>query len=64
MSMPRLQSRYRPTGEQIKLKEKGGNKTVLAGVPASLPSLIKAYRIQGESRQCGLRLAGTGTGVG
>ncbi len=32
--------------EAIKLKEKGGNKTVLAGVPRSLPSMIKAYRIQ------------------
>lgn len=32
--------------EQIKLKEKGGNKTVLSGVPKALPSLIKAYRIQ------------------
>ena len=32
--------------EQLKLKEKGGNKTVLSGVPASLPSLIKSYRIQ------------------
>lgn len=32
--------------EQLKLKEKGGNKTVLSGVPESLPSLIKAYRIQ------------------
>ncbi len=32
--------------EQIKLKEKGGNKTVLAGVPAALPALIKADRIQ------------------
>lgn len=32
--------------EEIKLKEKGGNKTVLAGVPSSLPALIKANRIQ------------------
>lgn len=32
--------------EQVKLKEKGGNKTVLAGVPQSLPSIVKAYRIQ------------------
>ena len=32
--------------EQIKLKEKGGNKTVLAGVPTALPSMIKANRIQ------------------
>lgn len=39
--------------EQIKQKEKGGNKTVLAGVPASLPSLIKAYRIQDKARHVG-----------
>lgn len=32
--------------EQIKLKEKGGNKTVLSGVPKGLPSIIKAYRVQ------------------
>lgn len=32
--------------EQIKLKEKGGNKTVLSGVPKGLPSMIKAYRVQ------------------
>ena len=32
--------------EQLKLKEKDGNKSVLSGVPAALPSLIKAYRIQ------------------
>ena len=32
--------------EQLKLKEKDGNKTVLSGVPAALPSLIKAYRIR------------------
>ena len=36
--------------EQIKQKEKDGNKTVLAGVPRSLPSLIKAYRIQDKAR--------------
>ena len=39
--------------EQIKLKEKGGNKTVLAGVPSSLPSLIKAYRIQEKAANVG-----------
>jgi XTP/dITP diphosphohydrolase len=39
--------------EQLKLREKGGNKTVLAGVPASLPSLIKAYRIQDKARNAG-----------
>ena len=39
--------------EQLKLKEKDGNKTVLSGVPASLPSLIKAYRIQDKARNVG-----------
>lgn len=39
--------------EQIKLKEKGGNKTVLAGVPDSLPALIKANRIQEKARNVG-----------
>lgn len=39
--------------EQIKLQEKGGNKTVLEGVPASLPSLVKAYRIQDKARNAG-----------
>lgn len=32
--------------EQIKLKEKGGNRTVLAGVPTALPALVKAFRVQ------------------
>ncbi|MGI6794133.1 nucleoside triphosphate pyrophosphohydrolase, partial [Bacteroides sp. KG68] len=39
--------------EQLKLKEKNGNKTVLSGVPAALPSLIKAYRIQDKARNVG-----------
>ncbi len=39
--------------EQIKLKEKDGNKSVLSGVPHSLPSLIKAYRIQDKARNVG-----------
>jgi len=39
--------------EQLKLKEKGGNKTVLEGVPASLPSLAKAHRIQDKARNAG-----------
>lgn len=39
--------------EQIKLKEKGGNKTVLEGVPSSLPSLPKAHRIQDKARNAG-----------
>jgi MazG family protein len=39
--------------EQIKLKEKGGNKSVLSGVPEALPSLIKSYRIQDKARNVG-----------
>jgi len=39
--------------EQIKLKEKNGNKRVLSGVPAALPSVIKAYRIQDKARNVG-----------
>lgn len=41
------------TWEQIKQKEKDGNKSVLSGVPAALPSLIKAYRIQDKARHVG-----------
>ena len=39
--------------EQIKMKEKNGNKTILDGVPTSLPSLVKAYRIQDKARNSG-----------
>lgn len=39
--------------EMIKQREKGGNKSVLSGVPSSLPSLIKAYRIQDKARNVG-----------
>ena len=39
--------------EQIKLKEKNGNKSVLSGVPDALPSLIKAYRIQDKASNVG-----------
>ena len=39
--------------EQIKLKEKDGNKSVLSGVPEALPSIIKAYRIQDKARNVG-----------
>lgn len=39
--------------EQIKLREKGGNRTVLEGVPRSLPSVVKAHRIQDKARNAG-----------
>ncbi len=39
--------------EQLKLKEKDGNESVLSGVPSALPALIKAYRIQDKARNVG-----------
>ena len=39
--------------EQLKLKEKGGNKTVLSGVPKALPAMIKADRIQEKAANVG-----------
>lgn len=39
--------------EEIKLREKGGNRSVLAGVPEALPSLIKAFRIQEKAANIG-----------
>jgi XTP/dITP diphosphohydrolase len=37
--------------EQLKLQE--GKRSVLAGVPSSLPAMIKAYRMQDKTRQVG-----------
>jgi XTP/dITP diphosphohydrolase len=39
--------------EQLKMSEKGGNETILSGVPVSLPSLIKAYRMQEKAANVG-----------
>lgn len=39
--------------EQLKLKEKGGNKTVLSGVPTALPAMIKAFRVQEKAANVG-----------
>ena len=39
--------------EQLKLKEKGGNKTVLEGVPSALPAMVKAHRVQDKARNVG-----------
>lgn len=39
--------------EKIKLTEKNGNRTVLAGVPKSLPAMVKACRIQEKARGVG-----------
>lgn len=39
--------------EQLKLKEKDGNRSVLAGVPAALPALVKAFRVQEKAANVG-----------
>ncbi len=39
--------------EQIKQKESNGTKSLLAGVPNSMPSLVKAYRMQEKAAQVG-----------
>ena len=50
---PTTATQVESTWEQRKQKEKDGNETVLSGVPSSLPSLIKAYRIQDKARNVG-----------
>ena len=50
---PKTASSVEKTWEQIKQQEKDGNDRVLSGVPNSLPSLIKAYRIQDKARNVG-----------
>ncbi|MBQ9310352.1 MAG: nucleoside triphosphate pyrophosphohydrolase [Bacteroidales bacterium] len=39
--------------ELIKTKEKGGNRTILGGVPKSFPPLLKAYAMQDKARAVG-----------
>ncbi|ATV29349.1 nucleoside triphosphate pyrophosphohydrolase [Prevotella intermedia] len=52
-NVPSTVTQVELTWEQRKQKEREGNKTVLSGVPDSLPSLIKAYRIQDKVRNVG-----------
>ncbi|EFZ36377.1 MazG family protein [Hoylesella oralis ATCC 33269] len=53
VSKPETSQQVEETWEQIKQREKDGNKSVLAGVPDALPSLIKSYRIQDKARNVG-----------
>ena len=41
------------TWELVKAKEKGGNKTVMEGIPDSMPALLKAMSMQEKARGCG-----------
>lgn len=43
--------------EQLKLKE--GKKSLLAGVPAGLPAMVKAYRMQEKTKQVGFEWENT-----
>ena len=52
-NVPSTATQVELTWEQRKQKEREGNKTVLSGVPDSLSSLIKAYRIQDKARNVG-----------
>ena len=52
-SKPKNAASVEKTWEQIKQQERDGNERVLSGVPNSLPSLIKAYRIQDKARNVG-----------
>lgn len=39
--------------ELLKMSEKDGNKSILSGVPSSMPSLIKAFRMQEKAANVG-----------
>lgn len=52
-SKPKTATSVEKTWELVKQQEKDGNERVLSGVPNSLPSLIKAYRIQDKARNVG-----------
>ena len=43
----------RKNWEQLKMTEKDGNKSLLSGVPNSMPSLIKAFRMQEKAANVG-----------
>lgn len=41
------------TWELVKAKEKGGNKTVMSGIPDAMPAILKAMSMQEKARGCG-----------
>lgn len=51
--IPTTATEVESSWEKRKQKERDGNKTVLSGVPDTLPSMIKAYRIQDKARNVG-----------
>ena len=41
------------TWELVKAKEKGGNRTVMSGIPDAMPAILKALSMQEKARGCG-----------
>ncbi|MBQ7622148.1 MAG: nucleoside triphosphate pyrophosphohydrolase, partial [Bacteroidales bacterium] len=41
------------TWELVKAREKGGNRTVMSGIPDAMPALLKAMSLQEKARGCG-----------
>lgn len=41
------------TWELVKAKEKDGNKTVMSGIPETMPAILKALSMQEKARGCG-----------
>ena len=41
------------TWELVKAKEKDGNKTIMSGIPDSMPAILKALSMQEKARGCG-----------
>lgn len=41
------------TWELVKAKEKNGNKTIMSGIPSTMPALLKALSMQEKARGCG-----------
>lgn len=41
------------TWELVKAKEKGGNKTIMSGIPEAMPAILKAMSMQQKARGCG-----------
>ena len=41
------------TWELVKAREKGGNKTVMSGIPDAMPAILKALSMQEKARGCG-----------
>ena len=53
----KVESEVKKNWEAIKLNEKGSGNSVLSGVPSSLPTMLKSWRIQEKVRGIGFQWA-------